>query len=179
MYNGEVEEYHTYFVGCDEWGFSVWAHNACLVLQQITAADAAGMGYAQGAWAYRMGNRAVNPGLTPVNRAYWAAGGHNIGYVTTTRQQYGPYSSGAQHTEPTMIAALTPLGVPATQPIVSMFSERSPCPAGLPLLEAWVAPQQNPDTVILYYVIPYAAGTPDNQGAQLLTQYQQLGSANW
>ena len=20
--------FHTYFVGCDEWGFSVWAHNA-------------------------------------------------------------------------------------------------------------------------------------------------------
>jgi hypothetical protein len=23
-----VKDYHTYFVGCDEWGFSVWAHNA-------------------------------------------------------------------------------------------------------------------------------------------------------
>lgn len=23
-----VSEYHTYFVGCAEWGFSVWAHNA-------------------------------------------------------------------------------------------------------------------------------------------------------
>ena len=29
MYNVEVEEFHTYFVGCDEWGFSVWAHNLC------------------------------------------------------------------------------------------------------------------------------------------------------
>ena len=28
VYNLEVEEDHTYFVGCDEWGFSVWAHNA-------------------------------------------------------------------------------------------------------------------------------------------------------
>ena len=27
VYNLRVEEYHTYFVGCQEWGFSVWAHN--------------------------------------------------------------------------------------------------------------------------------------------------------
>ena len=29
VYNGRVAEYHTYFVGCDEWGFSLWAHNSC------------------------------------------------------------------------------------------------------------------------------------------------------
>jgi hypothetical protein len=34
VYNIRVEEDHTYFVGCDEWGFSVWAHNACLVVSQ-------------------------------------------------------------------------------------------------------------------------------------------------
>jgi len=28
VYNLTVEDYHTYFVGCDEWGFSVWVHNA-------------------------------------------------------------------------------------------------------------------------------------------------------
>jgi hypothetical protein len=27
VYNLRVAEYHTYFVGCEEWGFSVWAHN--------------------------------------------------------------------------------------------------------------------------------------------------------
>jgi hypothetical protein len=26
--NLRIEEYHTYFVGCAEWGFSIWAHNA-------------------------------------------------------------------------------------------------------------------------------------------------------
>jgi len=25
--NFEVEDYHSYFVGCDEWGWSVWTHN--------------------------------------------------------------------------------------------------------------------------------------------------------
>jgi hypothetical protein len=29
VYNLEVEEDHTYFVGCAEWGWSVWAHNDC------------------------------------------------------------------------------------------------------------------------------------------------------
>jgi hypothetical protein len=27
VYNVEIETHHTYFVGCLEWGFSVWAHN--------------------------------------------------------------------------------------------------------------------------------------------------------
>ena len=29
VYNGRVAEYHTYFVGDEGWGFSVWAHNSC------------------------------------------------------------------------------------------------------------------------------------------------------
>ncbi|HEV3256345.1 MAG TPA: polymorphic toxin-type HINT domain-containing protein, partial [Gemmataceae bacterium] len=29
VYNLRVADYHTYFVGEDDWGFSVWAHNAC------------------------------------------------------------------------------------------------------------------------------------------------------
>ncbi len=28
VYNIKVSDFSTYFVGCDEWGFSVWAHNA-------------------------------------------------------------------------------------------------------------------------------------------------------
>src|SRR6516164_604687 len=27
VYNLQIEDYHTYFVGCARWGFSVWAHN--------------------------------------------------------------------------------------------------------------------------------------------------------
>jgi hypothetical protein len=35
VYNLRVAEYHTYFVGSREWGFSVWAHNAeCAILFQ-------------------------------------------------------------------------------------------------------------------------------------------------
>jgi hypothetical protein len=28
LYNLRVAEHHTYFVGCEDWGFSVWAHNS-------------------------------------------------------------------------------------------------------------------------------------------------------
>ncbi len=31
VYNLQIAEYHTYFVGTSEWGFSVWAHNASAV----------------------------------------------------------------------------------------------------------------------------------------------------
>jgi hypothetical protein len=29
VYNMRVEDHHTYFVGTEDWGFSVWAHNTC------------------------------------------------------------------------------------------------------------------------------------------------------
>ena len=29
VYNCSVEDFHTYFVGSDDWCFSIWAHNAC------------------------------------------------------------------------------------------------------------------------------------------------------
>jgi hypothetical protein len=29
VYNCRVADHHTYFVGTEEWGFAVWAHNAC------------------------------------------------------------------------------------------------------------------------------------------------------
>jgi RHS repeat-associated protein len=32
LYNVRIADFHTYFVGCDEWGFSVWAHNACAII---------------------------------------------------------------------------------------------------------------------------------------------------
>jgi hypothetical protein len=31
VYNMRVADFHTYFVGTDEWRFSVWAHNVCAV----------------------------------------------------------------------------------------------------------------------------------------------------
>ncbi len=35
VYNFRVSEYHTYFVGCDEWGFAVWAQNTALSAKSL------------------------------------------------------------------------------------------------------------------------------------------------
>jgi hypothetical protein len=34
VYNCSVAEYHTYFVGGEDWGFSVWAHNTCTITRR-------------------------------------------------------------------------------------------------------------------------------------------------
>jgi len=39
VYNCRVEEYHTYFVGSEDWGFSVWAHNAYDAGKRIPASE--------------------------------------------------------------------------------------------------------------------------------------------
>ena len=50
VYNLRIEEYHTYFVGCAEWGFSVWRINLCL----LPLGDAiGGAGEGGPAWAAR------------------------------------------------------------------------------------------------------------------------------
>jgi hypothetical protein len=35
VYNLRVADFHTYFVGCEEWGVSVWAHNTCFITREI------------------------------------------------------------------------------------------------------------------------------------------------
>ena len=40
VYNLRVAEHHTYFVGSREWGFSVWAHNTCLITRNRLAGNA-------------------------------------------------------------------------------------------------------------------------------------------
>jgi hypothetical protein len=38
VYNLRVADYHTYFVGTREWGFSVWAHNTCEFVKALEKA---------------------------------------------------------------------------------------------------------------------------------------------
>lgn len=40
VYNVRVADNHTYFVGSREWGFSVWAHNACIGGAAVQAGEA-------------------------------------------------------------------------------------------------------------------------------------------
>jgi RHS repeat-associated protein len=44
VYNVRVADFHTYFVGGDDWGFSVWAHNTCI---SIYKAPQPGLGATQ------------------------------------------------------------------------------------------------------------------------------------
>ena len=47
VYNLRVADFHTYFVGDDGWGFSVWAHNAiCALSGADEAASADGQAFA-------------------------------------------------------------------------------------------------------------------------------------
>ena len=43
VYNLRIGDYHTYFVGCEEWGFSVWAHNALCAEQVVQQLERAGI----------------------------------------------------------------------------------------------------------------------------------------
>ncbi len=42
LYNLRVADWHTYFVGAEEWGFSIWAHNACSSTSGNNSASAVG-----------------------------------------------------------------------------------------------------------------------------------------
>ena len=75
VYNLRVADYHTYFVGCDEWGFGVWAHNAdygsaplnkvqkTAIAKEWIAAKNAGaadpVGYSGASYAQKMKIRAI------------------------------------------------------------------------------------------------------------------------
>jgi Holliday junction resolvase-like predicted endonuclease len=56
VYNCAIADYHTYFVGASEWGFSVWAHNKCS-RAQLAANKAAGTAAenAAKAWLQKIG----------------------------------------------------------------------------------------------------------------------------
>jgi hypothetical protein len=55
VYNVQVADYHTYFVGSWQWGFSVWAHNVKLCGKNVRdALEKAGLGQTNGAKANEM-----------------------------------------------------------------------------------------------------------------------------
>ena len=66
VYNLRIAEYHTYYVGCEDWGFSVWSHNlscaehAAVLRQNLinadftpSAGDAAAHLVPSGSWTLR------------------------------------------------------------------------------------------------------------------------------
>ena len=71
VYNLKVEGYHTYFVGCPEWGFSVWVHNgdgdAC-GLARIQQYDPKTKAQVQGRNNFEGGVRSMSLKLQPGQR---------------------------------------------------------------------------------------------------------------
>jgi hypothetical protein len=64
VYNLRVADYHTYFVGTQTWGFSVWAHNSDPCLTPLAAVKAAVLpwfhdGARQAAKAIEAGQRTI------------------------------------------------------------------------------------------------------------------------
>ncbi len=164
VYNLRVAEDHTYFVGDENWAFGVWAHNACLVMEQIQTSDTVGMAYAQAAWTYRQEHG-------------WTSGEKNIAYAIANRLWGAYVSNRSGHAEEHLIDALKAFNIPnANSPVLSIFTEQSPCASGpgqhdcLMQLDALLKGQ--PGQVIIYYVIPYVTNQP---GSVLMNQYAQLG----
>ncbi len=85
VYNLRVADYHTYFVGCDEWGWSVWAHNQCTYKDVLKAVK-------EEAPATRLGKtnaqkiaRAINRGDTAAAEALLKGNVKGVGAVRAGR----------------------------------------------------------------------------------------------
>ncbi|VTU01421.1 na-ca exchanger integrin-beta4 : Outer membrane adhesin like proteiin OS=Anabaena cylindrica (strain ATCC 27899 / PCC 7122) GN=Anacy_4636 PE=4 SV=1: Cna_B: PKD: Calx-beta: Calx-beta: PT-HINT: DUF2431 [Gemmataceae bacterium] len=64
VYNLRVADHHTYFVGCDEWGFGVWAHNAYDIVSE--AAKGTTLLVGEGNLSFSV-SLASKPGVDPHN----------------------------------------------------------------------------------------------------------------
>jgi hypothetical protein len=80
VYNLRVSEYHTYFVGSTEWGFSVWAHNAECVVEQVGDRWRVRLlGEGGDTYLRNTGGRNVYSSATRANAEAYAAGrGHTV-----------------------------------------------------------------------------------------------------
>jgi RHS repeat-associated protein len=78
VYNLRIADFHTYFVGCEEWGFSVWAHNLDVCVQKIvlSAEDAKWYGLSEGeAYQVLVDGKPVGDPVATIGEANAAADG--------------------------------------------------------------------------------------------------------
>jgi hypothetical protein len=125
VYNCRVAEYHTYFVGDEGWGFSLWAHNSYLENQYDSVRDLASKAGRFRTLANRLrGSEA--PSIAGKNVAvveYFDPISNSL--RTVTRISRG----GSAHAERLAIQAIQRrIGVnTAASNITRIFSELSPC----------------------------------------------------
>jgi hypothetical protein len=131
VYNCRVADWHTYFVGCDEWGFDVWAHNACVGINPVTD------GYSTAApMANRLGVLLRNRALTH-RIVHNVSPGRNVAVVLYRRdgklytrafvsQGAGPNSHHSTHPETIGLRQLRREGI-SSRDIVAVYTDRAPC----------------------------------------------------
>jgi hypothetical protein len=185
VYNLQVAEYHTWFVGGPGVD-ALWAHNACVTFIPVTEGDTTGMAEATYAWGYRQ-QQARSPVNSAGRRRRWRTGFKTaaVATVTPTPPARRPYASGLmtdeegddeiRHAEQNMIEGLTTRSIPGSGGRVDRgFSERRPCTDPRHHCEnavrIWLQPQDG-DCITWYYLIEYV---PNQNGAVLLARYQEL-----
>jgi hypothetical protein len=177
VYNLQVADYHTYFVGGPGVD-ALWAHNACVNFVMVELGDADGMAWAQAGWDYRQAQ--IPRARTREEREEWRNGGKTIAAVrvTVTPPPTRWYASrGDNHAEEWLIEGLTGAGIPGTRGSVTQgFSERHPCDNTghnhncQGQVRIWLQPQPG-DCITWYYLIEHV---PNQSGSVLLARYNYL-----
>jgi hypothetical protein len=100
VYNLRVANHHTYFVGCEGWGFSVWAHNAEYTIVKVRGARQLTIIDSQGEVIGALASRREGIGFTSVEAAQaWAK--ENLGdSVITVNAGQRVFRPTPPHTEP-------------------------------------------------------------------------------
>lgn len=125
VYNLRIADYHTYFVGDWDWGFSVWSHNQCDYKLR------------ENRLAYRFHvsgpmQRLVDEAIQYRLDHQVVTGGQNIAVVLCQRNG-GPEEifcvpslPGSVHSEPYILAEVLNHGFTADD-IIALYTERTPC----------------------------------------------------
>jgi hypothetical protein len=179
VYNLRVAEHHTYFVGEENWGWTAWAHNACITFDQhpITAGSGAIDTYVTPAFNERKkwANRPESLG-----GGKWKEGKGNIAMLTYTMNGMPAtgtaYGSGDKDAEVNALNGLmhNPAGN-SNFVVTSVFTERSMCNDCQKYFREHLRPNQIPESgkIDVYFMIPYVANS--NDGSVLIQAYNDLG----
>jgi hypothetical protein len=100
VYNVCVADFHTYFVGCQDWGFSVWAHNAGYTIVKLRGVREFTIIDGEGQVIPALLQRKEGVGFQSVEAAQgWAKGNLPDGVVNVNRRKRVSRPTGP-HTEP-------------------------------------------------------------------------------
>ncbi len=101
LYNFRVADYHTYFVGGPEWGFSVWSHNQCKPKQVQNAAGTwhglPKLNYTQAKWASILLNQGASKNAQ-LARYLSKIDGVGPATIAKLQQKFAPQTSTHQAT---------------------------------------------------------------------------------